>query len=229
MIERIPDEWREAIGDRLNPEQLDEVERLANVEFDKGKRVYPPAGSRFAALRLTSPDAVRVVILGQDPYHENDQAHGLAFSTLDSKWPPSLRNIIWEWHADMGMACPSSGSLQLWAVRGALLLNAALTVRGGEASCHRQRWHLFTSAIIEAVNSREDPVAFLLWGAFAIKKARLVDSRHVVIASSHPSPLSADRPCGEAPAFIGSRPFSRANVELAKRGARPIDWSLVPA
>jgi uracil-DNA glycosylase len=228
VSERIPDEWREAIGDRLSPEQLDKVERLANVEFDEGKPVYPPVGSRFAALRLTSPDAVRVVILGQDPYHEHDQAHGLAFSTLASKWPPSLRNIIWEWHADTGMPCPSSGSLQPWASRGVLLLNTALTVRYGIANSHRRWWQPFTSAIIEAVNSREGPVAFLLWGASAIKKRELVVARHVVVPSSHPSPLSADRPCGEAPAFIGSRPFSRANVELAKRGAVPIDWRLVP-
>jgi uracil-DNA glycosylase len=221
--ERIPDDWRVALAPYLTPGQMEEAERLADVECDDGWPVYPPAGQRFEALRCTPLAEVQAVILGQDPYHEAGQAHGLAFSTEASKWPASLRNIICEWHMDTGLPCPEIGSLEAWARQGVLLLNTALTVRQGKANSHAGVWQPFTDAIVKAVSSNKpDPVAFLLWGAPAIKKSGAIHSRHVVLRSSHPSPLSADRRCGAAPAFVGSQPFTTASRLLP----RPIDWSL---
>jgi len=224
--ERIPEDWRAAISRHLTPGQLDEPERLANVESDDGRPVYPPVGQRFEALRCTPLAEVKAVILGQDPYHEAGQAHGLAFSTMASRWPPSLRNIICEWHIDTGLPCPENGSLERWARHGVLLLNTTLSVRDGKANDHASRWRGFTKAIIDAVSAKPQAVAFLLWGAPAIKYERDIGGHHVVLPSSHPSPLSADRRCGDAPAFIGSRPFTRANRELKRLEMPPIDWSL---
>jgi uracil-DNA glycosylase len=196
---------------------------LLDDEADKGFKVYPPAGQVFEALRLTPYASVRAVILGQDPYHGTGQAHGLAFSTLAPKVPPSLRNIFREWHDDCGCEIPSSGSLQAWANHGVLLLNTALTVREGAANRHAKVWGPFARAFVDAVAGKPERVAFLLWGGAAISAGvSIVRSRHLVIESSHPSPFSANRPCGKARPFVGSRPFTAANAGLVDA----IDWSL---
>lgn len=186
-------------------------------------QVFPPPSEVFAALALTAPKEVRVVILGQDPYHGEGQAHGLAFSVRAGvKPPPSLRNIFKELAADTGAPPPSSGDLSGWAAQGVLLLNTVLTVRAGEAHSHQKRgWEPFTDAVIEALSASERPVVFVLWGAAARKKRRLIQgAQHVILEGVHPSPLSAHR------GFVGSRPFSAINRALHGLGHTPVDWSL---
>lgn len=173
--------------------------------------MFPPEGQLFTALRLTPPEAVRVVLLGQDPYHDDGQAEGLAFSVAPGvKFPPSLRNIFKEYASDLGRKIPLSGSLRNWAANGVLLLNSVLSVRAHEAGSHRKfGWERFTDSVIRSLNRRAEPVVFLLWGNFAIAKRPLIDeSRHRVFENVHPSPLSAHR------GFFGSRPFSRAEQAL---------------
>lgn len=219
----IPDGWRDVLRAELTQPY---VEPLA--EFVAGERaahsVYPPAGEEFTALELTPYNAVRAVILGQDPYHGPGQAHGLAFSVRKGvAIPPSLVNIYKELRADLGVTPPRHGYLADWARQGVLLLNTVLTVRAGEANSHKSRgWERLTDAIIKAIGERPEPAVFLLWGAPAQKKAALVDeSRHAILRSAHPSPLSAHK------GFFGSRPFSSANAALTERGQPPIDWRLV--
>ena len=186
--------------------------------------VYPPADEVFAALRLTSHTDVKVMILGQDPYHGPGQAHGLCFSVRHGvRVPPSLRNIHKELHADLGLAIPDHGNLEAWACQGVLLLNATLTVRGGAAASHQKHgWETFTDEVIRVVNAKDDPVVFILWGASARRKRALIDtSRHTIIESAHPSPLSAHN------GFLGSRPFSQANASLVAAGREPVDWDLI--
>lgn len=186
-------------------------------------RVYPPDDEVFAALHLTTYADTRVVILGQDPYHGPGQAHGLCFSVRDGvAIPPSLANIHKELHTDLGQPIPSHGNLERWARQGVLLLNTTLTVRAGQAASHHGKgWELFTDEVLKAVNGKPQRVVFILWGSNARKKKSLLDlSRHVVIESAHPSPLSAHN------GFFGSRPFSRANAALTAAGLPPIDWSL---
>jgi len=192
-----------------------------------GARMFPEDADRFRALELTPLDQVRVVILGQDPYHGEGQAHGLSFSVREGvRTPPSLVNIYKELEADLGIPRARHGMLDHWAAQGVLLLNAVLSVRMGEAASHQKRgWERFTDAVIAAVNAQDKPVVFLLWGAYAQKKAAFVDDvkaggRHLVIQSAHPSPLAART------GFFGSRPFSRANDFLETRGRAPIDWAL---
>ncbi|MGA0894279.1 MAG: uracil-DNA glycosylase [Ilumatobacteraceae bacterium] len=185
--------------------------------------VYPPHDDVFSALHLTSRADTRVVILGQDPYHGPHQAHGLCFSVRRGvPVPPSLANIYTELRHDLGIATPSHGNLESWACNGVLLLNATLTVRAGEANSHKGRgWETFTDEVLRAVNEKSTSVVFILWGSSARKKRPLIDtSRHVIIESAHPSPLSAHT------GFFGSRPFSRANAALAEAGLEPVDWSL---
>ena len=185
--------------------------------------VYPPNEDVFRALHLTSIAATKVLILGQDPYHGPGQANGLAFSVgEDTRIPPSLQNIHKELEADVGLPRPTHGNLESWAHQGVLLINATLTVRAHDATSHQKHgWETFTNRVIEAVNQKTDRVVFVLWGASARKKKELVDtSRHVIIESPHPSPLSAHR------GFFGSRPFSRTNEALIAVGLAPIDWSL---
>ena len=185
--------------------------------------VYPPHDDVFSALHLTSRADTRVVILGQDPYHGPHQAHGLCFSVRRGvPVPPSLANIYTELRHDLGIATPSHGNLESWASNGVLLLNATLTVRAGEANSHKGRgWETFTDEVLRAVNEKSTSVVFILWGSSARKKRPLIDtSRHVIIESAHPSPLSAHT------GFFGSRPFSRANAALAEAGLEPVDWSL---
>jgi uracil-DNA glycosylase len=185
--------------------------------------VYPAHADTFAALRITSPSAVRVVILGQDPYHGPGQAHGLAFSVpAGTTPPPSLRNIFTELHDDIGCPVPRTGNLEPWAHQGVLLLNTTLTVRSGAAGSHAGRgWETFSDAIVSMLGHRDEHCVFVLWGRHASRKATLVAAHHTVITSAHPSPLSARK------GFFGSRPFSRINAALAAHGQEPIDWARI--
>jgi len=221
VIERLPDEWQLALRARLASLDLDALDGFVTEQRQKHD-VYPPAGKEFEALKLTPFASVRAVILGQDPYHEPGQAHGLAFSSLETKRPPSLNNILKELHSDCGYGIPSGGSLQSWARNGVLLLNTVLTVRRGKANSHAGHgWEQFTSAVVDAVAAKPGPVVFLLWGQSAQRKRRMIDlGRQIVIESPHPSPRSAWL------GFHDSKPFSKANAELTRRGAKPIDWSL---
>ncbi len=195
-------------------------------EERKKYQVFPPDKEVFAALHLTPYEKVSVLILGQDPYHEFGQAHGLCFSVLpDVAIPPSLQNIYTELHDDLGCTIPNNGYLMRWAEQGVLLLNAVLTVRAHQANSHQGKgWENFTDAIIRAVNDKPDRVVFVLWGAYARKKRLLIDTtRHVIIESAHPSPLSA------ANGFFGSRPFSKINAALRAAGKPEIDWQIPDA
>lgn len=197
------------------------------MDFVKAERaqhqVFPPHEDVFAALHLTSYADTRVMILGQDPYHGVGQAHGLCFSVRPGvKTPPSLLNMLKELDDDLGATMPNHGNLEHWARQGVLLLNTTLTVRAHEAASHQRKgWETFTDRVIDVVNAKATSVVFLLWGASARRKKERIDlSRHVVIESPHPSPLSAHR------GFFGSKPFSRTNAALVERNLTPIDWQL---
>jgi len=192
-------------------------------EERKKYTVFPPDKEVFAALHLTPYEKVSVLILGQDPYHELGQAHGLCFSVRPAvAIPPSLQNIYKELHDDLGCPIPNNGCLTPWAEQGVLLLNAVLTVRAHQANSHQGKgWENFTDAMIRAVNDKPERVVFVLWGAYARKKAPLINTaRHVIIQSAHPSPLSA------ANGFFGSRPFSKINAALREAGRPEIDWQI---
>jgi uracil-DNA glycosylase len=221
VIGSLSADWREVLGDWLATHDLKTIERFVAAERKAGE-VYPPDEQVFAALRRTPFTRVRAVIMGQDPYPRRGQAHGLAFSTADGSVPPSLRNILAELREDCGYEMPSGGSLKPWAKHGVLLLNTVLTVRAGQRNTHAGHgWEQFTGAIVAAVATKHHPVVFLLWGKQAQAKGCLINRhRHIVIECPHPSPLSARL------GFLGSKPFSRANAELAKRGEPPIDWRL---
>jgi uracil-DNA glycosylase len=187
--------------------------------------VFPPEPDVFSALHLTTFEATRVVILGQDPYHGPGQAHGLCFSVRpEVAIPPSLANIHTELAADLGAPKPAHGNLECWARQGVLLLNATLTVRAGQAASHQGKgWETFTDEVLRAVNAKSHRVVFLLWGASARRKATLIDrDRHTIIESAHPSPLSAHN------GFFGSQPFTRTNAALVEAGLPPIDWAIPP-
>jgi uracil-DNA glycosylase len=221
-VHALPKSWRSVVGDELAKPYF---EKLAAFVADERRRhkVFPPEDEVFTALELTPYDRVRVLILGQDPYHDDGQAHGLAFSVRPGvPFPPSLANIFRELESDVGCARPKSGSLVPWARRGVLLLNAVLTVRAHEPNSHKGKgWEKFTDAVIRAVSEKEERVVFVLWGGYAQKKRDLVDtSRHAIIESAHPSPLSARR------GFFGSRPFSKTNALLADANEPAIDWCL---
>ena len=225
--EDIPDSWRSALEPALESPEARKLGGWLRAEEAAGKVVFPPRGQRLAALTLTPLEEVKVVILGQDPYHGPGQAHGLAFSVRDGvKVPPSLVNIFKEMESDLGIARPAHGNLSKWAEQGVLLLNNTLTVQSGQAGSHAGRgWDAITDAAVEAVVARGDPAVFILWGSHARKKAGRVrglgaGDHHLVLTSPHPSPLSAHG------GFFGSRPFSQANEFLKARGLAPIDWSL---
>lgn len=218
----MPTDWNPLLRDQLDLPYWRDLQAFVADERRR-HRVYPPADEVFAALHLTPYADVKVMILGQDPYHGEGQAHGLCFSVRRGvRIPPSLVNIHTELHDDLGLAIPTHGNLEAWARRGVLLLNATLTVRAGHAASHSQRgWETFTDRVLEVVNAKSDPVVFILWGASARRKRNLIDTaRHTVIESAHPSPLSARN------GFFGSRPFSRANAALAAAGREPVDWDL---
>ena len=224
--EAIPESWRAVLAPVLATPEARRLGGWLGAEETEGRAIYPPRGCRLRALELTPLDAVKVVILGQDPYHGPGQAMGLCFSVPRGvRPPPSLANIAKELAADCGIARPAHGDLSGWARQGVLLLNSALTVEAGKAGSHAGRgWEAITDACVAAVAARDTPSAFILWGSHAQAKAariaRLRDGPHCVIRSPHPSPLSAHR------GFFGSRPFSRANAFLAGHGREPIDWSI---
>lgn len=223
--EAIPDSWQAVLGPVLATPEARKLGGWLRAEEDSGKRIYPPRGTRLRALELTPLDAVKVVILGQDPYHGPGQAHGLCFSVPDGvKPPPSLANIYKELAEDCGIAIPRHGNLERWARQGVLLLNNTLTVEDGRAGSHAGKgWDAITDACVAAVAERGGPCAFVLWGSHAQGKAARIpalgrSSDHLVIKSPHPSPLSAHR------GFFGSRPFSRTNAFLVEKGLKPVDW-----
>lgn len=228
VLEAIPTEWQVLLRETLADPAMTTLEAFVAREREQFD-VYPPAEDVFAALRLTPFAGVRAVVLGQDPYHQPGQATGLAFAVPpDVASPPSLQNILAELGRDLRMPGPATGSLDGWARHGVLLLNAVLTVRRGIANSHAgQGWEHLTTAIVAAVAAKREPVAFLLWGNPAQAYRRYIDeARHVVIASTHPSPLSARRASRGGPAFIASSPFRRANEALTARGQPPIEWDL---
>jgi uracil-DNA glycosylase len=223
MQPRMHESWLAVVGDELEQPHMTELRAFLVSEVAAGRRFYPPADLVFNALALTAFEDVRVVILGQDPYHGPGQAHGLCFSVCAGvALPPSLVNIYKELHDDLGIPPPNHGNLERWARQGVLLLNTTLTVRAGAAASHQGKgWETFTDEVLRAVNDKPERVVFILWGASARKKKALVDtSRHVIIESPHPSPLSASS------GFFGSRPFSRANAALIEAGRDPVDWTI---
>lgn len=213
--------WSEHLADEFQQPYVAQLQQFLSAEATAGKTLYPPADQVFRALELTPFDAVKVVILGQDPYHGPNQAHGLSFSVQDGvKLPPSLLNIYKELVQDVGIQMPAKGDLSAWARQGVLLLNSVLTVEQGQAGAHQGRgWERFTDAIIERLNRERDQLVFMLWGSYAQKKGQFIDrDRHCVLQSVHPSPLSAHR------GWFGSGQFSAANVYLRGTGQTPIDW-----
>jgi uracil-DNA glycosylase len=214
-------DWNPVLRAEFDKQYWTELQAFVRAERDR-HRVYPAPDEVFAALHLTPYADTRVVILGQDPYHGPGQAHGLCFSVRDGvALPPSLVNIYKELSADLGIAAPRHGNLEAWARQGVLLLNTTLTVRSGSAASHQGKgWETFTDEVIRAVNAKDHPVVFILWGSHARRKRALLDARHVIIESAHPSPLSAHN------GFFGSKPFSRTNEALQRAGLKPIDWRL---
>jgi uracil-DNA glycosylase len=217
-------DWNPVLRAELEKPYWQELQAFVRAERQRCT-VYPPHEEVFAALHLTPYASTRVLILGQDPYHGPRQAHGLCFSVRHGvPIPPSLANIFKELQDDLGIEPPNHGNLEGWARQGVLLLNTTLTVRAGQAGSHQGKgWEIFTDQVIRAVNDKDHPVVFILWGSHARKKKALIDqTRHTIIESAHPSPLSAHN------GFFGSRPFSRANAALVAAGLEPIDWRLEP-
>jgi uracil-DNA glycosylase len=219
---KLPDDWRKVLGPELEKPYFEELSKFVAEERAKGQ-VFPPEDEVFSAFELTPYESVRVLLLGQDPYHDDGQAHGLCFSVKPGiRKPPSLYNMFVELKDDVGLPMAKSGYLVPWAKQGMLMVNAVLTVRAHEPNSHKDRgWETFTDAVISAVNAKSTPVVFILWGGYAKKKARLIDKkRHTVIESAHPSPLSAKS------GFFGSKPYSKINAALEKLGTPAIDWKL---
>jgi uracil-DNA glycosylase len=222
MTPPIPASWKPSLEDETSKPYYQNLQDFLERER-QAHTVFPPEPDVFNALKLTPFPAVKVLILGQDPYHDQGQAHGLAFSVRPGvPPPPSLLNIFRELKKDVGFRIPNNGCLVPWAEKGVLLLNAVLTVRAHQAGSHQGKgWEVFTDTVIQAVSHREGPVVFVLWGNFARKKASLIDAeRNPIIAGPHPSPLSARR------GFFGSRPFSKINAFLKEAGQKEIDWQL---
>jgi uracil-DNA glycosylase len=220
---RLHPSWLGRVGNEFAQPYMADLKRFLVAERTSGKRIFPKGSEWFRALDLTPLEKVRVVILGQDPYHGPGQAHGLCFSVRHGvQPPPSLVNIFKELESDLGIKPARHGFLDLWAKQGVLLLNSVLTVEMGRAASHRDRgWERFTDAVVREVNARDEPVVFMLWGSYAQKKAEFVDaSRHLVLKAAHPSPLSAHT------GFFGCKHFSRANAFLENKGLPPIDWAL---
>lgn len=222
MLPPFSSSWQRVIGRERDEPYFKDLERFLEEER-RSHVIYPPEHLVFRALELTPFESVNVVLLGQDPYHGPGQAHGLCFSvTPESKPPPSLVNILRELKSDLGIPVPATGCLEGWAKQGVLLLNTVMTVRANQPLSHRNRgWEAFTDRIIQSISDKPEPVVFLLWGGQAQKKAGLIDrTRHIVISSAHPSPLSANA------GFFGSKPFSRVNSALRTLGKQEIDWRL---
>ena len=215
-------DWDKQLEEEMAKPYFNDLRYVLAKEY-KLHTVYPSKENLFQALKLTSYEHTKVVILGQDPYHGPGQAHGLSFSVLPGvRIPPSLSNIYKELHSDLGIPIPNNGYLVPWAKQGVLLLNTVLTVRDGQANSHKGLgWERFTDAVIEKLNERDKPAVFILWGSHAQKKGAFIDrSKHLVLESVHPSPLSAHR------GFFGSKPFSQTNTFLKEHGMEPIDWEI---
>lgn len=220
MNVKIEESWKRHIGDEFEKPYFAQLAAFVKGEYAQYE-CYPPAALVFNAFNLCPFDDVRVVIIGQDPYHEPGQAHGLSFSVGEGvAFPPSLQNIFKEISSDLGKPVPTSGDLTRWARQGVLLLNATLTVRAHQATSHQRRgWETFTDAAICALSADRDHLVFILWGSYARGKAQLIDrTRHLILESAHPSPLSAYR------GFFGNHQFSRCNQYLQQNGMQPIDW-----
>ncbi|MEK4523289.1 uracil-DNA glycosylase [Psychrobacillus sp. FSL W7-1457] len=214
--------WKEILGVEWDKPYFKELQSFLDKEYAE-HTIYPPREEVGSAFRLTPYDAVKVVILGQDPYHGPGQAHGLSFSVKPGvKIPPSLRNMLKELEEDLGCSIPSHGYLEKWAKQGVLLLNTVLTVRAGEANSHKgMGWERFTDTVIQKLSEHEKPIIFVLWGKPAQAKLKLIDTtKHHIIQSTHPSPLSAHR------GFLGSRPYSQINEQLVSMNEKPIDFCL---
>lgn len=217
----LPESWRRALSGEFGQPYFQALTQFMDAERAAGP-VFPAPEDVFSALKLTPLDEVKVLILGQDPYHGAGQAQGLAFSVRPGvRVPPSLANIYKELKSDVGFQIPRHGDLRSWAAQGVLLLNAVLTVRQAEANSHAGKgWEQFTDAVIRAVNARPERVVFVLWGAYARKKAKLISGpQHVILESAHPSPLSVTK-------FMGTKPFSQVNTALSEAGRGPIAWQL---
>jgi uracil-DNA glycosylase len=220
---KLDDSWKQALSAEFVSPYMQKLKDFLLAEKNAGKQIFPKGAEYFRALDLTPLQAVKVVILGQDPYHGAGQAHGLCFSVQPGvRTPPSLVNIYKELQSDLGIAPVQHGFLESWARQGVLLLNSVLTVEEARAASHQGKgWEKFTDAIIRRVNDECDGVVFLLWGSYAQKKAAFVDqAKHLVLKSPHPSPLSAHN------GFFGNHHFSKANEFLISRGKQPIDWQL---
>lgn len=213
--------WTAALKDEFGKPYFTELMAFVKEEYDT-QTVYPAKENIFAAFNRTPFDKVKVVIIGQDPYHGKGQAHGLSFSVNDGvPFPPSLRNIFGEIQKDLGKPIPHSGNLTRWAGQGVLMLNAVLTVREAQPASHQKKgWERLTDAVIQAISDQKQHVVFLLWGAYAKQKGMNIDlTRHLVLTAAHPSPMSANQG-----GWFGNRHFSQANTYLASKGERPIDW-----
>lgn len=222
MEVKIERSWKEALAEEFGKPYFESLVRFLHEEKAAGKKIFPPGSQIFRAFDLTPVPQVKVVILGQDPYHGLGQAHGLSFSVPDGvPAPPSLKNIFREIESDLGIRMSGYPNLEKWARQGVLLLNAVLTVRSGEAASHSKiGWEEFTDAVIKYISDNCEGVVFMLWGNFARSKRGLIDcSRHHVLEAAHPSPLARG-------AFFGCRHFSQANSLLASHGRSPVDWSL---
>lgn len=219
---KIEESWKKILFDEFQKPYFEALKAFL-VEEKKSQKIYPKSANIFAAFDNTPFDNVKVVILGQDPYHGDGQAHGLSFSVQDGvAHPPSLQNIFKELRDDMGCAIPKSGNLSAWAKQGVFLLNTVLTVRASEANSHRnQGWENFTDAVIKLLSAHKEHLVFILWGAPAGAKASLIDEqKHLILKAPHPSPLSSYR------GFFGSKPFSKSNEFLTCKGIKPISWCL---
>ena len=222
MRQILKNDWNELLKDEFSKDYYLSLREFLKNEYTT-KIIYPDKYDIFNALHYTSYKDVKVVILGQDPYHGPNQAHGLSFSVSPGvKIPPSLLNIYKELNSDLGCDTPNNGYLKKWADQGVLLLNTSLTVRAGEANSHKNKgWEIFTDKIISLINEKTDPVVFLLWGNNAINKKKLITNKqHLILSSTHPSPLSASR------GFFGSKPFSKINKFLISVNKAPIDWQI---
>ena len=219
----IEPSWKKVIGQEFEKPYMKNLRQFLVKEKQHNKIIYPKGQDIFKAFEMTPIDKVKVVIIGQDPYHGPNQAHGLCFSVLPNVLiPPSLQNIFKELNADLNIPPPKQGCLTAWAKQGVLLLNSVLTVEQGRAASHQGKgWEKFTDQVILELNNSPRPICFVLWGSYAQQKGQVIDTtKHLVIKSAHPSPLSANR------GFLGSRPFSKINQFLEKTGQTPIDWRL---
>lgn len=221
---RLPTDWKTALAEELTSENMDKLRAFLKEAYQSEESVYPPAPLMFNAFNLTPLSSVKVVILGQDPYHRPGQAMGLSFSVPKViPKPPSLNNVLKEMASDIGIGASAHGDLTYWAQQGVLLLNSSLTVKEGEPNSHQnQGWEQFTDAVIDVINEQTEHTVFILWGSKAQKKGKYINTdKHLILTAVHPSPLAANRG-----GFFGSKPFSKTNDYLVQYGQAPIDWQL---